>query len=117
MYDILRDKYNIDVWNENEEYDKFKKMTYQYSPLSTQFRSTVHFTLNGLVSNHSKGPFDNKNFIVIDKLSKHLGIDDFRSIRMEETFVSGGFPISNESIILIIKIQTIIRGKSLFKYI
>lgn len=101
MYDILKDKYNIDVLSEDEEYDKFKKMTYQYSPLSTQFRSTVHFTLNGLVSNHSKGTFDNRNFIVIDKLSKHLGIDDFRSIRMEDTFVSGEFPISNEAIILI----------------
>lgn len=73
----------------------------QYSPLSTQFRSTVHFTLNGLVSNHSKGAFDNKNFIIIDKLNKHLGIDDFRSIRMEDTFISGEFPLSNEATILI----------------
>lgn len=101
IYNILRDKYNIDVWKEDEEYENFKKMTYQYSPLSTQFRCTVHFTLNGLVSNHSKGAFDNKNFIVIDKLSKHLGTDDFRSIRMEDTFVFGEFPISNEAIILI----------------
>lgn len=100
MYDILKDKYNIDVWNENK-YDNFKKMLEQYSPLSTQFRSTVHFTLNGLVSNHSKGSFDNKNFIIIDKLSKHLGIDDFRSIRMEDTFISGEVPLSNETIILI----------------
>lgn len=101
MYDILKDKYNIDVWNEDEAYEKFKKETYMYSPLSTQYRSTVHFTLNGLVSNHSKGSFDDRNFIVIDKLSNHLGIDDFRSIRMEDTFIKGNVPVSQDAIILI----------------
>lgn len=101
IYDILKDKYNINVYVENDDYKKFREMLEKYSPLSTQFRSTVHFTLNGLVSSHSKGSFDDKNFIVIDKLKNHLGIDDFRSIRMEDTYLYGTVPISNEAIILI----------------
>ena len=76
-------------------------MANKYSPLSSQYRSTIHFTLNGLVSNHSMGIFNNNNFIIIDRLDKHLGIDDFRSIRMEDTFVYGEFSISDSAIILI----------------
>ena len=101
IYNILKNKYNINLYSEDEEYENFKNLTYQYSPLSTQFRSTIHFTLNGLVSNHSKGSFNDKNFIIIDKLNNHLGTDDFRSIRMEDTFISGEVKISNEAIILI----------------
>lgn len=101
IHNILKDKYNVNPFTDGVAHEEFKKMTYQYGPLSTQYRSTVHFTLNGLVSNHNKGAFDNQNFIVVDKLNKHLGIADFRSIRMEDTFVFGEFPISNEAIILI----------------
>lgn len=101
IYSILRDKLSIDVYGDDEEYKKFLEMTYQYSPLSSQFRSTIHFTLNGLVSSHSKGSFDNQNFIIIDKLGNHLGKDDFRTIRMEDTFVYSEFPISDEAEILV----------------
>ena len=115
IYNILRDKYNIDVWKEDEEYERFKEETYKYSPFSTQYRSTVHFTLNGLVSNHSKGTFDNKNFIIIDKLSNHLGKDDFRSLRMEDTFIFGECPISDAAIILIKHKKCVFVNQSLQK--
>lgn len=105
IYEILKDMYNNDFNGDYEKYEEFMEMLDQYakrySPLSTQFRSTVHFTLNGLVANHFKGSFNNRNFIVIDKLSNHLGVDDFRSIRMEDSFVFGDFPISDEATVLI----------------
>lgn len=101
IHNILRKKYNINIETEEKELKNFEKLTYQYSPLSTQYRSTTHCTLNGLVSNHSKGSFDDKNFIIIDNLIKHLGINDIRSIRMEDLFFLGEVPISNEAIILI----------------
>ena len=102
MHDILRNKYNINVYDEIED-EKLRLLVGKYSPLSTQYRSTIHFTLNGLVSNHSKGEFDNRNFIIIDKLANHLGKEDFRSLRMEDTFVKGPFKLSNDAVILVNK--------------
>lgn len=100
IFDILKEQTNVNIYDE-EEYEKFKKLVQTYTPLSSQYRSTIHFTLNGLVSNHSKGTFDNQNFIIIDRLNQHLGKDDFRSIRMEDTFIYGQMPLSNDAIILI----------------
>ena len=71
MHEILRNKYNINVYDEIED-EKLRLLVGKYSPLSTQYRSTIHFTLNGLVSNHSMGIFNNNNFIIIDRLDKHL---------------------------------------------
>lgn len=101
MYNIIREKYNVNVFNQDENYNKFKEIVDAYSPYSSQYRSTIHFSLNGLVASHSKGNFDNRNFIIIDKLNKHLGNEDFKSIRMEDSFVSGNFQISDDAIILI----------------
>lgn len=100
MYRILMEQYNFNIYNDEED-EKLEKLNRIYSPLSTQYRSTIHFALNGLVSSHTKGNFDNKNFIIIDKLSHHLGKDDIRSIRMEDTFINGEVPLSNDAIVLI----------------
>ena len=102
IFKILKERDNINVYNENE-YEKFKELVNKYSPLSSQYRSTIHFTINGLVTSHGQGYFDDQDFIIIDKLNKHLGIDNIRCIRMEDTFINGNFNISNESIILINK--------------
>lgn len=99
---IFQKKYHLNPFDD-EDYEKLRKLVVQYSPLSSQYRSTIHFTLNGLVSSHSKGDFDNRNFIIIDKLAPHLGKEDFKTIRMEDTFIQGQFKISNEAIILINK--------------
>lgn len=100
MFDILYDKTNVNLYDE-EQRDEFLAEVRKYTPLSSQYRSTIHFTLNGLVSNHSMGTFDNRNFIIVDKLNQHLGVETFSSIRMEDTFVSGEFKLSDEAIILI----------------
>lgn len=101
LTDALNDIENINIFTEDEKYSERKKFVYANSPLSTQYRSTLHFTLNGLVTSHSKGNFDNRKFIILDGLSKHLGIDDFRSIRSEDTFIHGTVPISKDAIIMI----------------
>lgn len=104
IFKILQEKYNLNPFND-EDYEKLKEMAGSYSPLSSQYRSTIHFTLNGLVSSHSKGNFDGRNFIIIDKLSSHLGKENFRTLRMEDTFIKGPFEISDEAIILINKVR------------
>lgn len=102
LFKILKEKNNVSGTNE-EEIEKLIEYTKQYTPLSSQYRSTVHFTLNGLVTGHSKGDFKNKNFIIIDKLDKHLGNDDFRSIKMEDTFTKGKIKASSDAKLLINK--------------
>lgn len=102
IFQVLKERDKVNVFDE-EEYEKFKEKVNKYSPLSSQYRSTIHFTLNGLVSSHGQGIFDGQNFIIIDKLDKHLGVDNIKSIRMDDTFISGNFHISDESIILINK--------------
>lgn len=102
IFKILQEKYNLNPFDE-EDYEKLREMASSYSPLSSQYRSTIHFTLNGLVSSHSKGNFDGRKFIIIDKLSSHLGKENFRSLRMEDSFIKGPFEISDEAIILISK--------------
>ena len=66
MHEILRNKYNINVYDEIED-EKLRLLVGKYSPLSTQYRSTIHFTLNGLVSNHSMGIFNNNNLGLYSK--------------------------------------------------
>ena len=100
LFNILREKNNINVFNE-EECEKLQRLAKENSPLSSQYRSTVHFTLNGLVTSHEKGNFDNLNFKIIDRLNKHLGKENFISIRMEDTFIQGEVKLSDDSIILI----------------
>ena len=102
IFKILQEKYNLNPFDD-DDYEKLREMANRYSPLSSQYRSTIHFTLNGLVSSHSKGNFDGRNFIIIDKLSSHLGKENFRSLRMEDTFIKGPFEISDKAIILINK--------------
>ena len=102
IFQIMQEKNNVDIYND-EEYDKLKELANNYTPLSSQYRSTIHFTLNGLVASHDKGSFDSRNFIIIDRLNKHLGVDNIKTIRMEDTFVSDKFALSNESIVLINK--------------
>lgn len=100
IYRKLSNERNINPFNE-DEYDAFMKEIDNYTPLSTQYRSTIHFTLNGLVSSHDKGNFEGRNFIIIDKLGKHLGNDNIKSVRMEDTYMMGNVTLSSDAIILV----------------
>ena len=104
MYRILAEQYNIDVFTStDEELERFKKEVNDKSPLSTQYRSTIHFTLNSRVSSHDKGNFEDSDYIILDPLIEHLDKENMASFRMEDTFFEGSFKISNSSVVMIRK--------------
>lgn len=65
------------------------------------YRSTVHFTLNGLVSSHMYGNFSNQNFIILEPLSEQLNKADFGNFCGQDTFIKGSMTLSEKAIIII----------------
>lgn len=100
VYQYLRKRDNINVYKEDENYDKFINTVKKYSPYSTQYRSTVHFCLNGLVSNHSKGEWTGQNFTFIEPLKNHLN-ENMESLRFEDTFIKGDVKLNDNAFVLI----------------
>lgn len=100
--DILNEQEPIDFYADSDKYYERSQMIREnYLPYSSQYRSTVHFSINGLVSSHAKGDFSNRNFIIIDPLEHHLKNNDIRSFRMEDTFMYGDVSLSSEAVIMI----------------
>lgn len=98
-------EHNIDLFtvslNDEEEYERIQKEVTKDVPYSTQYRSTIHFTLNGLVSSHSKGNFDHRKFIILEPLKNQIKNGNMLSFRMEDTFFEGEMILSEDATILI----------------
>lgn len=100
LYNLFEEKYqHLDfvtkckkVNEELKRYDVFYEIS----------RQTVHFTINGLVSNHSLGSFDNSNFIILEPFKYHLD-DSLKGLRVEDTYYNDDVVLSNEAVILIPK--------------
>lgn len=102
VQDILDEQNPIDFYKEEDAYHERSEMIRNtYLPYSSQYRSTVHFSVNGLVSSHAKGNFSNRNFIIIDPFTHHLKNNDIRSFRMEDTFMYGDVSLSSDTVIMI----------------
>ena len=102
--DVLDEIEPIDFFQEMDKYYERTNMIKEtYLPYSSQYRSTVHFSVNGLVSSHSKGIFSNRNFIIIDPLSYHLKNSDIRSFRMEDTYMYGDVQLSDQVVVMVNK--------------
>lgn len=86
----------------------------KYPPYSKQFltelrkynvcfetlRSTIHFSLNGVVGNHSNGDFSNRPFVIIEPLKYHLD-KPLITLAPADTFFDDDILLSNECILLI----------------
>lgn len=102
IQDIMDEKEHIDFYQDMERYQARSEMIKStFLPYSSQYRSTVHFAINGLVSSHSKGNFDNRDFIIIDSLSYHLQNNDIRAFRMEDTYMYGDVKLSPNTVIMV----------------
>lgn len=66
------------------------------------YRSTVHFSMNGLVSNHAYGNFSNRNFIIIEPFFHHIQ-DDIISLRVEDTYFKDFVSLSDEACVILSK--------------
>lgn len=102
IHDILNEQEPINFYMEEDRYqERTQHIKANYLPYSSQYRSTVHFSVNGLVSSHAKGNFHNRNFIIIDPLEYHLKNNDIRSFRLEDTYMYGDVSLSSEAVIMI----------------
>ena len=84
-------------------WDERKDQARALTPLSTQYRSSVHFCLNGIVSSHMQGNFEGNPFVIIEPFSEHENDDNILAVRGEDTYFKGGLELSDKFIILVDK--------------
>lgn len=65
------------------------------------YRSTMHFTENGIVVSHDYGNFDNRPFIILEPLIEQLDKSDIRNFAGQDTFMKGNVTLSDKAIIII----------------
>lgn len=92
----------MDILEENgKTYDEIKEIISDYVPLSTQYRSSIHFCLNGLVSSHMYGNFENNPYVIIEPFKHHENDENILAVRGEDTYFKDGIALSNDAIILV----------------
>ena len=78
----------------------FGKYSDDYDIVCETKRTTVHFTINGLVANSMYGKFDYP-FIILEPLKYHINDESLLSLRVEDTYFNDDVTLSNEAIIMI----------------
>lgn len=82
-------------------WDDRKDLVRSLTPLSTQYRSSVHFCLNGIVSSHMQGDFEGNPFVIIEPFKYHENDENILAVRGEDTYFKEGLRLSSEAIILV----------------
>lgn len=72
----------------------------ELSPFLTYYRSTIHFCLNGLVTNHSRGTFEG-DFIIIEPFKHHVSDSSILSVRPEDTYFKDNIELSKDTVVLV----------------
>ena len=103
----LREKREMEI---GEEIKKF-------TPYSSQYRSTVHFCLNGIVSSHQMGTFNGK-YVIIEPFSEHYKDSNIEAVRPEDTYFKEKLMLSDKAKILVNKkdYEEIINFPGAYKY-
>lgn len=86
----------------SDEEDFLNKLN-QYNLFFDIPRSTIHFTINGLVLSHLYGNFSNKPFIIIEPLKNHIDEKSLVGLRVEDTYFKDDVMLSNDAYIMISK--------------
>lgn len=92
LIDKLREKYP----NPEKLTEEIKK----YGIFFETYRSTIHFTINGVVANSLYGTF-NYPYAIIEPLKYHILDESLLGLRVEDTYFNDDMKLSNEAIILI----------------
>lgn len=82
-------------------YEETKTMAREISPLSTQYRSSIHFCLNGVVSSHMQGNFEGNPFVIIEPFTEHENDNNILSVRGEDTYFQNSLQLSSKAVILV----------------
>ena len=91
IIDMLRQQYG----------DDYEKYLEDFKIAQIEKRHTIHFCINGIVSSHEYGNFDNRKYVIIDPLCYH--IDKVKSLRAEDTYFTDDIVLSPEAAIVMSK--------------
>ena len=104
--EAIRDKinkkivYNPAVEKYEEYIEKFDKESSKYKVCFEVLRTTIHFTINGLVWSHAYGNFEGKGYIIIEPLKYHIKDTSLRTLRAEDTYFNDDMKLSDEAAII-----------------
>ena len=100
--DMVRNKHPDRSKNE-ENREKFFKELEEIKIASKSYRSTIHFTINGLVTSHLYGNFENRAYTIFEPLKHHIKDSSLLSLDACDTYFNDDMKLSNEAVILIEK--------------
>lgn len=84
----------------NDREDELHRIATELNHYSTQYRSSVHFCLNGVVTNHSKGTFDG-GIVIIEPFVEHENDTNILGVRPDDTFFKNSLKLSDKAVILV----------------
>ena len=92
IYDKLREKYTTieNMTRESKKYDVYYET----------YRSTIHFTINGVVADSMYGQFSYP-YAIIEPLKHHIDDESLATLRVEDTYFTDDMKLSDEAILLI----------------
>lgn len=85
----------------NSESEKFLKELAEYNVYFEILRSTIHFSINGLVGSHAYGDFSNRPFVIIEPLKHHLDDLSLMALTAADTYFCDDMLLSDDCILLI----------------
>ena len=97
---ILEDAINNKLREKYQNTDEFLQESKKYNVYFETYRRTIHFTINGVVSNSMYGEF-NYPYAIIEPLKYHINDESLEGLRVEDTYFTDDMTLSDEAIILI----------------
>lgn len=97
---LLGDAINAKIREKYPKMEDFVRESEKYGVYFETYRRTIHFTINGVVSNTLYGQFDYP-YAIIEPLRHHVEDESLLGLRAEDTYFTDDIELSNEAIILI----------------
>ncbi len=94
--DAIRDK----LLEKELDMDTFTSEFNKYNIYFETFRSTIHFTINGVVADSMYGVFDYP-YAILEPLKHHISDSSLKTLRVEDTYFSDDLQLSSDAIILV----------------
>ena len=68
--------------------------------LQLRFRETIHFAINGIVSSHMDGNFENRKCIIIEPFEEHINDSNLKNVQPNDLYFDGSIRLTYEAVIL-----------------
>lgn len=97
---ITKKKQEINYKNFNDNELLLKELK-KYEVCHEILRTTIHFTINGLVGSHAYRNFEGRPYIIIEPLKYHIKDESLLSLSVEDTYFNSDMALSEEVAIII----------------